>query len=71
MVLIALLPLLVSSADPQLVHSGTPSGISPETDCAMRKFAWEYGQKLQVRVVINLIYLSLYPLPSSGSTELF
>eukprot|EP00912_Choanoflagellata_sp_UC4_P000575 UC4_evm2s355 len=26
---------------PQLVHSGTPAGINPESDCSMRKFAWE------------------------------
>lgn len=38
---------LSSAADPTLTHSGTPSGIDPNTDCAIRKFAWEYGRKLQ------------------------
>ena len=32
---------------PGMVHSGTPGGIPASTDCAVRKLAWEYGQKLQ------------------------
>ena len=30
-----------------LPHSGTPGGIPPGTDCAIRTFAWEYGRTLQ------------------------
>ena len=36
-----------SHCSSQLVHSGTPTGISQATDCAIRQFAWEYGKKLQ------------------------
>ena len=28
-------------ADPVLPHSGTPAGVDPNTDCNIRKFAWE------------------------------
>ena len=31
----------------QMVHSGTPEGVSHETDCAIRQFAWEFGRRLQ------------------------
>jgi hypothetical protein len=44
---LALFMMVRAGAPPQFVHSGTPSGISPETDCAMRTFAWEYGKTLQ------------------------
>ena len=27
-----------------MVHSGTPAGIDPATDCALRQFVWEYGK---------------------------
>lgn len=30
-----------------MVHSGTPGGVPPDADCAIRKFAWEYGKSLQ------------------------
>ena len=30
-----------------MVHSGTPGGVPPSADCAIRKFAWEYGKSLQ------------------------
>jgi hypothetical protein len=41
------LTLSAAPSPGQLVHSGTPPGIAPETDCAMRQLAWEYGRKLQ------------------------
>jgi hypothetical protein len=30
-----------------MVHSGTPQGVPPQSDCAIRQFAWEYGRRLQ------------------------
>lgn len=30
-----------------LVHSGTPEGIDPKTDCAIRELAWRYGKGLK------------------------
>ena len=44
---LALARSTAQAAEPRLVHSGTPSGIDANTDCAIRKFAWEYGQTLQ------------------------
>eukprot|EP01065_Artemidia_motanka_P030302 TRINITY_DN3630_c3_g1_i1.p1 TRINITY_DN3630_c3_g1~~TRINITY_DN3630_c3_g1_i1.p1 ORF type:complete len:967 (+),score=267.54 TRINITY_DN3630_c3_g1_i1:85-2901(+) len=29
-----------------MVHSGTPAGVPADTDCALRRFAHEYGRKL-------------------------
>jgi hypothetical protein len=46
---LALFLMVRAGASPQLVHSGTPLGVSTETDCAMRTFAWEYGKTLQPR----------------------
>ena len=28
------------------VHSGTPAGVPPDSDCAIRNLAYEYGKKL-------------------------
>ena len=41
------LPLARGPTTHQLVHSGTPAGIDPSTDCAIRKLAWRYGKRLK------------------------
>ena len=32
---------------PGMIYSGTPIGVPPSADCALRTLAWEYGKKLQ------------------------
>ena len=41
-----LLALVASSGTAALIHSGSPTNISPATDCAIREAAWEYGKNL-------------------------
>ena len=37
--------LVWDSPAPSFIHSGTPPGVPVETDCAMRKLAYEFGKK--------------------------
>lgn len=43
---ILLLQLISFAVVTSFMHSGTPGGVPASADCAIRKFAYEYGQKL-------------------------
>jgi hypothetical protein len=42
-----LAPTTTTAANPGMVQPGVPDGVPDDFDCAMRKFAWEYGQRLR------------------------
>ena len=42
----AAISLTVSGTLGAFINPGTPPGVSPEYDCGLRKYTWEYGKKL-------------------------
>ena len=44
---------LIWHAPPSLIHSGTPQGVPVETDCAMRKLAYQFGKKQAPQKVLR------------------
>ena len=51
--------MYVKKGDDQFINPGTGSNIPHDFDCAVRQYAWEYGQQIQPR---HGNFIQLFPL---------